>query len=210
MNRLFLIALLLIGTGMVFADDPYSEVPHNVPFLDDSELPPGWPDENPFNILASMNCWTKPALDHTGKPHHHGHVAQLIVDGDNNVQDLPREDGMPGGDDSLAVGNFNMVRLLGTDGLSDPNGQTGMFYSQRYFIPLYANKVYYMRLWEGNDVKTAPYYQDTIEYATNDDQGGTMIRLRGGLPMEVNWVFGPSKPRPGGAEAKADGKEKKK
>jgi hypothetical protein len=170
-------------------------------------MPPGWPESNPYNILYSMNCSIKPALDHTGKPHHHGHVVQLIMDGGNNIQDPPNPDGTPGGDDSLAFGNFNMIRVLGVDGSDDPNGQTGTFYSKKFFVPQTPpGRGYYLRLWEGADPATAPYYQDTIEYTTDDDRGGALIRLKSGMPHDVDWAFGPSQPRP---EIPKSGKGKK-
>lgn len=153
---------------------------------------------NPYIILASQNSWSKPILDHTGKPHHHGHLVQVIVDGGNGLQDPPNPDGSPGGDDSLAYGNFNMLRLTGIDSKLDLSGESGMFFSDKFFIPYQQPpRAYYLRLWEGDDVATAPYYQDTIEYKTDGgDRGGGMISLHGGIPCEVDWTFGASKPRP--------------
>ena len=178
------------------------------PIWDDGDLPPGWPEENLFNVLASMNSWTKPVLDHTGQPHAHGHIVQLIMDGGNNIQDPPSADGQPGGDDSLAYGNFNMIRVLGIEGDDNATGKTGMFFSKKFFIPLVPQRSFYLRIWEGKDEKTAPYYQDTIEYTANDDRGGKMIKLRSGQPMDIDWTFGASQPRPGGNETQKKDKKK--
>jgi hypothetical protein len=155
---------------------------------------------NPYSVLASQNSWTKPVLDHTGKPHHHGHLIQIIVDGGNGIQDPPNADGSPGGDDSLAYANFNMIRMRGSDEPYDLKGATGMFASWRFFVPFVPPpRAYYLRIWEGDNVATAPYYQNTIEYkADTNDRGGAMIVLRSGPPIEVDWTFGPSKPRPTG------------
>src|SRR5512139_3737494 len=114
-------------------------------------LPPGWPEGNPYNILYSLNCSIKPALDHTGKPHDHGHVVQVLMDGGNNKVDPPNPDGTPVGDDSLAFGNFNMIRVLGVDGADDIKGKSGTFYSKKFFIPLISDRAYFLRLWEGAD-----------------------------------------------------------
>ena len=163
---------------------------------DRDQLPPGYPQVNPFNILASFNQWNQPVLDHTGKPHAHGHIIQVIVDGGNYIQDPPNPDGTPGGDDSMAYGNFNMMRLLGIDEPPVLKGQSGMFMSAKYFVPFLSDRAYYLRLWEGDNVATAPYYQDTIEYDAEVDRGGSMLRPPPGPPIDVNWTFGPSKPRP--------------
>jgi hypothetical protein len=153
---------------------------------------------NPYNIMASQNCWTKPVLDHNGNPHHHGHLIQVLVDGGNGIQDPPNPDGSPGGDDSLAYANFNMIRLNGLDSEIDLTASTGMFFSQKYLVPyMQPPRAYYLRLWEGDNVAAAPYYQDTVEYSTDGgDRGGSMITPRGGTPMDVDWTFGPSKVRP--------------
>jgi len=191
MQRLFLILIPLVLCSSVWAQMEKNQI-----MWDNGVLPPNWPKENPYGMYATMNCTVKPVLDHTGKPHHHGHVAQLIMDGGNGVQDPPKVDGMPGGDDTLAFGNFNMVRILGLDAYDDPNGETGTFYSKRAFVPFVPNRSYYMRVWEGPDPNSAPYYQDTIEYTTSDDHGGAMFTPSPGLPTEVDWVFGVTKPRP--------------
>jgi hypothetical protein len=196
MWRLILVTLAVSCLGWA------AEVDRSAIIFDGDNLPAGWPEDNPFNILASMNSWTKPVLDHAGKPHAHGHVVQLIVDGGNGLQDAPRPDGSPGGDDSLAYGNFNMVRVEGVTGDSTKDGHSGMFYSQKYFIPLVPERSYYMRLWEGNDSKMAPFYQDTIEYSTADDKGGAMVHLKPGLPIDIDWTFGRSQPRPVSAAPK--------
>jgi hypothetical protein len=176
-----------------------AKVDTNRPILFDSDpVPPYYPDVNPYNVLASMNCWTTPVLDHNGKPHHNGHLIQIIMDGGNGKQDPPNADGTPGGDDSLAYGNFNMQRLLGIEEPPRMDTATGMFYSVRYFIPFEPGRAYYLRLWEGDNVATAPYYQDTIEYDAGEDRGGAMIMLTIQHPIDVDWKFGPSKPRPKG------------
>lgn len=165
-------------------------------FSDRDPLPPGFPQVNPYNILASFNSWKQPVLDHTGKPHAHGHIIQVIVDGGNYRQDPPNPDGSPGGDDSMAYGNFNLIRLLGIDEPTDPKGRTGMFMSAKYFIPFFPDRAYYLRLWEGDNIATAPYYQNTIEYDAEVDRGGSMLRPPPGPPIDVNWTFGPSQPWP--------------
>jgi len=174
-----------------------------------TDMPAGWPEGNPYNILYAMSCQAKPALDHTGLPHQHGDVAQVIVDGGNGIQDPPNPDGSPGGDDSLAFGSFNMIVLLGLDGLEDLKGRTGQFYSRKYFAPLTPNRAYYLRLWEGDNPATAPYYQDTVEYVTSDDHGGVMIRLSSGYPHEIDWTFGPSNPRPTPVKSDKESEQKK-
>jgi hypothetical protein len=176
---------------------------------DQNEMPSGWLEGNPLNILYAMTCQANPALDHTGKPHKHGDVLQLIKDGGNGMQDPPNADGSPGGDDSLAYGNFNMIVLLGLEGTGDLSGRTGQFYARKYFAPFEPNRTYYLRLWEGKDPATAPYYQDTVEYVTGDDRGGAMIRLVSGFPHEVDWSFGPSIPRPTTAKGNSQSSEKK-
>jgi hypothetical protein len=170
--------------------------------FDTENGPPGYPEINPYDVLASLNCWTTPVLDHTGKPHHHGHLIQLIMDGGNGKQDEPNADGSPGGDDSLAYGDFNMMRITGIESMTDSVGQTGLFASWKYFVPFIPGRVYYLRLWEGKSVATAPYYQDTIEYDAGTDRGGALISLKFGTPMDVDWKFGPSKARPKGPAPK--------
>jgi len=167
----------------------------HIVLYDVDEFPPGFPVINPYNVLALFMAQT-PVLDHTGKPHAHGHVIQVIVDGGNGVQDPPHADGTPGGDDSLAYGNFNMIRLLGDVEARDPKASTGKFTAWKYFIPYFPDRAYYLRLWEGDNVATAPYYQDTVEYFSDMDRGGSMIRFREGPPIDVDWKFGPSKARP--------------
>lgn len=164
----------------------------------DSDSTPPSHIGNPYNVLYSFNVYENPVLDHTGKPHHHGHLIQIIMDGGNGQQDLPLPNGMPGGDDSLAFGNFNMMIMTGDGDYTDTTGATGLFFSKRYFIPFGPKKAYYLRIWEGNSFKTAPYYQDTIEYKTAlGDVGGAMVMLtQKGEPIDVEWKFGPSIPRP--------------
>jgi hypothetical protein len=169
---------------------------------DRDPLPPGFPQVNPYNILASFNSWKQPILDHSGKPHAHGHMIQVIVDGGNSLQDPPNSDGTPGGDDSMAYGNFNLIRLMGIDEPPDPKGRSGMFMSAKYFIPFLSDRAYYLRLWEGDNIAAAPYYQDTIEYDAEVDRGGSMLRPPPGPPIDVNWTFGPSKLRPKSAPKK--------
>jgi hypothetical protein len=167
----------------------------NIILFDGDDLPPGFPEINPYNVLALMMSQT-PIPDHTGAPHVNGHLIQVIVDGGNYVQDPPNPDGTPGGDDSLAYGNFNMIQLRGNQEPWDPKGRSGLFSSRKYFIPYLSDRAYYLRLWEGDKVATAPYYQDTVEYYADVDRGGAMIRFHEGPPIDVDWKFGPSKPRP--------------
>ena len=200
--------LLALGASAGAADTPGKKqwpapkdpTDYRVIVFDSDDPPPWFPeDANPFSKLASMNSWTTPVLDHTGQPHAHGHLIQLVMDGGNGLQDPPNADGTPGGDDSLAYGNWNMLRLLGLD--APASNRTGMFYSLRYFVPFYQNRAYYLRLWEGDDVAIAPYYQDTVEYDYGNDRGGTMLRIPEGGPVDVDWKFGPSKPRPKAANS---------
>jgi hypothetical protein len=193
---------LLTATPPVHAQEamPADTLPtgsrwRNIILFDVDDFPPGFPVVNPYNVLASMTALT-PIPDHTGKPHAHGHVIQVIVDGGNYIQDPPNPDGTPGGDDSLAYGNFNMILLRGEQEPWDPKGRSGKFVSWKYFIPYIPDRAYYLRLWEGDSVATAPYYQDSIEYYAEVDRGGGMIRFHEGPPIDVDWKFGPSKPRP--------------
>ncbi|MCL4306411.1 hypothetical protein KJZ99_10880 [bacterium] len=154
---------------------------------------------NPFTILVFFFN-NKPVLDRTGAPHDHGHLIQVIADGGNGIQDPPNPDGTPGGDDSLAWGNFNQLYLGGHEYPPQMEGKTGLFSSGKYFIPYVDDGVYYLRLWEGGDSKKAPYYQDSSEYvSTIGDQGGGMLRVSSRVyksPEDVEWTFGPAKPRP--------------
>jgi len=174
------------------------------PILWDYEPPsPKVPSVNPYIFSASMNSWSKPILNHKGEPHDPGDVVEIIVDGGKGIQDPPNPDGTPGGDDSLAYGNFNMIRVAPPEDCPDGSGRKGMFYSQRYFIPFVPpTRAYYLRLWEGKSIAEAQYYQDTIEYDAGDDRGGGMVFLRTNIPMDIDWTFGPSQPRP-----KSDGKK---
>lgn len=160
------------------------------------EFPPDFPKINPYNITVMFTTGPNPIMDHTGRPHEPNHVIQLLMDGGNGLQDPPNKDGSPGGDDSLAFGNMNMIRMTGRSSRPD-TVRTGTFTTKRYFVPLYpAGRAYYLRVWEGTDVATAPYYQDSIEYQSSIDQGGAMIIPKSGTPSIARWKFGPSKPRP--------------
>lgn len=196
-----LAVFLLIAwlSGSSYAID--SEHPIVLRFDNDTTaLPDYYPFDVPFSILVSMNSWSDTIRDHNGQPHRHGHLVQLIMDGGNGIQDPPNFDGTPGGDDSMAYGNFNLTRIRGID---DPfegkEGKSGLLASGRYFIPYYNGRLYYLRLWEGDSEKTAPYYQDTVEYTAGLDKGGSMMRLyTAGIspPVDADFKFGPSKPRP--------------
>jgi hypothetical protein len=168
------------------------------PILFDNEKPPaGYPVMNPYNILIQMTSGGQPILDHAGQPHTDGHVIQVIQDGGNGVQDPPRADGSPGGDDTLAYGNFNMIRMSG-DPLTGNDGQnTGTFISKRNFIPyVQPGPAYYLRIWEGDDIATAPYYQDTKEYSAGRDQGGATFTPKPAKPTILRWKFGEAVARP--------------
>lgn len=153
---------------------------------------------NPFNMLVLMYS-ERPVLNSKDAPHSHGALIQLIMDGGNGVQDPPNPDGSPGGDDSLALGNFNILYLGGLEYPPTMEGNTGQFVSAKFFIPFVDDRVYYLRLWEGGDPSKAPFYQDTREYvSTIGDQGGGLVRLSSrnySGPQELNWSFGKSKPR---------------
>lgn len=192
-----ILVLTILMTGQLWARD---EVKGREVYFDtestelrDSEM------GNPFTIMA-LFLGQKPTLDSKKEPHTHAHVFQVIVDGGNGVQDPPNADGSPGGDDSLAWGNFNMFIMGGLDYPPALEGKTGTFATAKYFIPYLDDRVYFLRLWEGTDVKSAPYYQDSSEYvSTSGDQGGGMVRISSRLystPQDVEWAFGPSKPRP--------------
>lgn len=213
--RLIFLTLTLVFAGVVGAQEPVPDdtlqampeadrpwtwpagITGREPMWDTDSLPPWITDENPFRMLSLMAAFTVPVLDHTGKPHRHGHAIQVIQDGGNGRQDPPLADGSPGGDDSLAFGNFNMIRLDGLELPVDSDGATGLFFSHRYFVPYLEGKRYYLRVWEGADVKTAPYYQDSREYKSDNDRGGAMLFMRSNsMPSDVEWQFGAAKPRP--------------
>lgn len=183
---------LLLSTS-VFAATPGKRIE----LFDLDETPDGYPLENPFSTMALFVSFTDPIPMHDGKPHPLGNVFQVLVDGGNGVQDPPHADGSPGGDDSLAYGNFNIFRI---NGLEDPNmvgKDSGLFFAHKYFIPFVLGRGYYLRLWEGKDVKTAPYYQDTKEYRTETDAGGGFYFFKEfAPPIDVEWKFTASKPRP--------------
>ena len=192
-----LIALVALLATSVFARDIVKgrEVFKDTDETPDRDVEMG----NPFNMLVLMYT-DQPVMNSKREPHDHGGLIQLIIDGGNGVQDLPNEDGSPGGDDSLAWGNFNIFYLAGHEYPPQMEGKTGLFGSVKFFIPYSDDGVYYLRLWEGGDPAKAPFYQDTYEYvSTIGDQGGGLVRLSSrnyAGPQEVNWTFGPSKPRP--------------
>ena len=154
---------------------------------------------NPYGLLVLLYS-DRPVLDSKGELHSHGHLMQVIVDGGNGVQDPPNLDGTPGGDDSLALGNFNTLYLAGQEYPLVMEGKTGLFGSVKFFVPYIDDRVYYLRLWEGGDPAKAPFYQDTHEYvSTIGDQGGGLVRISSrnyAGPQELNWTFGKSQPRP--------------
>lgn len=193
-----LTALFLIAGGSIAAEaGKKSDAYFPPPLFDTEDPPPELAMLNPYIVLVSMNQWFQPILDHAGNPHEAGHVIQLIRDGGNGIQDPPRPDGLPGGDDSLAYGNFNMMRVSSAEDSPDGSGRKGLFYSNKFFVTYQPpDRAYYLRIWEGDNVATAPYYQDSIEFVGERDRGGAMIFLPTGEPMETQWTFGLSKPRP--------------
>lgn len=196
------IALLLLIA--IVARPALADTDNSRPIIwDRGELPEGHVPANPFNLLVLMYS-TSLIKDSEGEPHDHGNVIQLIQDGGNELQDPPNPDGSPGGDDSLARGNFNMITLLGTEHPFVLDGESGQFCSYKYFVPLIRDGVYYLRIWEGDDVGSAPYFQDSSEYRTSTgDQGGGLLRISPRTfqgPQEADWKFGSSMPRPSGDE----------
>ena len=148
---------------------------------------------NPFGSLYRMHSWTTPVLDHEGKPHKDGHIIQIIVDGGNGIQDPPRFDGNPGGDDTLADGNFYAQFINGEKNV--PVGLApGTFYGTVYYIPYKANQSIYLRLWEGQYPGVAEYYQDSEEYkTTRGNVGGPIIAVQPEVVDQIEWRFGQSK-----------------
>ncbi|MDD5089014.1 MAG: hypothetical protein PHI18_09505 [bacterium] len=194
-----MLAALLFVAGSVGAADEAKQAESYFPppLFDTEDPPPELKELNPYIVLVSMNSWTKQVFDHAGNPHEGGNVIQVIRDGGNGVQDPPRPDGLPGGDDSLAYGNFNMMRFSPPEDCPDASGRKGMFYSKKFFVTYQPpDRAYYLRIWEGDNVATAPYYQNSSEYVGDRDRGGAMIFLPTGTPMETDWTFGPSQPRP--------------
>lgn len=202
-KRNMLLRFALLGTAVtLFAATVYARdmVKGREIYVDTEETPVRDVEMgNPFNMLVLMYA-DKPVLDSKDAPHSHGGLIQLIMDGGNGVQDTPNPDGSPGGDDSLAIGNFNVLYLGGLEYPPTMDGKTGQFVSAKFFIPYVDDRVYYLRLWESGDPAKAPYYQDTREYvSTIGDQGGGLVRLTSrnySGPHELNWTFGKSKPRP--------------
>ena len=148
---------------------------------------------NPFGSLYRMHSWKRPILDHEGKPHKDGHIIQIIMDGGNGIQDPPLSNGNPGGDDSLADGNFYAQFINGEKNIE--NGLApGMFIGMVYYIPYKANQSIYLRLWEGSDPGEAEYYQDSEKYeTTRGNSGGAILSLQPEIVDQVEWWFGPSK-----------------
>ena len=147
---------------------------------------------NPFNSLYLMNSW-KPILDHEGELHRDGHLIQIIADGGNGIQDPPNLDGSPGGDDTLAEGNF-YAQFVNGEKRGSSGLMLGMFMGPRYFIPYKPNTTIYLRLWEGQDPAIAEYYQNSAEYTTHrGNVGGPIIALQSDYIDQVDWRFGLSK-----------------
>ena len=199
MKALQILALILLF-AIIYHPCPAEELGGRKVIWDSDVLSKDELPENPFNMLVFMYT-TQPVIDHLGEFHDHNHIIQLIQDGGNRIQDPPNPDGSPGGDDSLALGNFNSVRMLGITYPYLPNGKSGQFYSKKYFVPSLRDAVYYLRIWEGDDVADAPYYQHSSEYLnpTTNDQGGGMVTISPRTiqgPQELDWLFGKSIPRP--------------
>ncbi len=143
---------------------------------------------NPYRTLCCMYS-SEPVLDHNGEAHKDGHVIQIIADGGNGIQDPPNLDGSPGGDDSLAAGNFNIQYVNGEKHSAEGLGP-GMFMGMAYFISYKLNQTIYLRIWEGPDPSGAEYYQDSREYTTTfGNSGGSMITLRTQYSDEIDWRF---------------------
>lgn len=162
--------------------------------FDPDSIPPNAKGEhNPDWTLCCMHSWSAPVLDHNGKPHRDGHIIQIIADGGNAIQDPPNPDGSPGGDDTLADGNFTIQYVNGEKHI--PDGlKPGMFIGMRCFVPYKPDMSVYVRLWEGHDPMTSEYYQDSEEYTTLEgDKGGQIVSLQRGIIKELDWRFGPSK-----------------
>jgi hypothetical protein len=146
---------------------------------------------NPYGVLCRMTSWSEPLLDHVGNPYKDGNAIQIIADGGNGIQDPPRPDGYPGGDDSLANGNFNVQYVNGEKHMAE-GLVPGMFMGMAYFIPYEIEHAVYLRLWEGSDPASAEYYRDSAEYTTSSgDRGGCMITLHPEYLDELDWRFGP-------------------
>ena len=198
MKRLQLLALLLL-IAIVSVPSGAEELGGRKVIWDSDVLTKEETPANPFNMLVFMYT-TQPIKDHLGENHDHGHIIQVIQDGGNRIQDLPNPDGSPGGDDSLALGNFNSVIMRGVAYPYPLDGKSGQFYTKKYFVPVLRDEVYYLRIWEGDDVATAPYYQNSSEYynPTTLDKGGGMVRISPNTiqgPQELDWLFGKSNPR---------------
>jgi hypothetical protein len=197
----FALFLLLLSVSNSLADNSWrdKEIKGRHVYFDDEDVPLDQDLGNPYVILVEFIQET-PILMHDGQPHPIGHIVQVIRDGGNHKIDPPNADGSPGGDDSLAWGNFNHSRI-GAFGLSPTDTMYfGMWVTQRYFISFHEDGVYYLRLWEGVNPETAPYYQDSIEYsASTGDNGGAMARITPRLfygPQDIFWKFGRSVERP--------------
>jgi hypothetical protein len=149
-------------------------------------------DFNPYDTLYRMCSW-KPVQNHLSQPHSDGDAIQIIADGGNGIQDPPQSDGSPGGDDSLADGNFNVQYVNGEK--HEPDGLTqGMFVGMMYFVPYKPNMHIYLRIWEGTDPARAEFYQDSEEYTTfYGDTGGAMVELRSDWLDDMDWKFGMAK-----------------
>lgn len=197
----FALLLLVVSVSSSLAGDDWWEkkIKGRGVHFDYEELPPDEDLGNPYVILVEFIQET-PIPMHNGHPHPFGHIIQVIRDGGNHMIDQPNPDGSPGGDDSLAWGNFNHSRI-GAFGLSPSDTMYyGMWVTQRYFISFHEDGVYYLRLWEGDNPETAPYYQDSVEYSTTTgDTGGAMARISPRLfygPHDIYWKFGKSVERP--------------
>lgn len=178
---------LVVSFAAAFSSDLQEFDPDSIPVCERAKE-----DYNPFTAFYSMNSWTVPVLDHKGNPHVDGHAIQIIADGGNGIQDPPNSNGSPGGDDSLADGNFSMQFVNGKK--HDTEGVVrGMFVGMWYFVPYKDRQVIYLRIWEGSDPAEAEYYQDSEEYTTYQGNiGGRMIELLPGFADDVDWRFGPS------------------
>lgn len=198
-NWMLRISILAVLLSVTFAANAADKIKGREVYFDFEELPPEYDLDNPYIILVEFLNGDTLRM-HDGQRHPIGNLIQVIRDGGNNKIDPPNADGTPGGDDSLAWGNFNHSRV-GAWGLSATDTvYFGVWVSQKYFVSYYPDGVYYLRLWEGSDAKTAPYYQDSREYkASTGDRGGSMARISPRLfygPNDITWTFGSSVERP--------------